>query len=117
MPRLNNTAARWIGQRIVLISRWLLAKCYGLRQPAARIHLHDLDVDREFIIYRLIDALHADRPTDIKYWTEQLGVTDDQITRAEQHAKELANHRPPTPSQTMPSALNVPTRRGSSEVA
>lgn len=102
MPRLNNTPARWLGERIVRLTRALLILCYGLRKPAARIHQHDLETDREYIIDRLLDAMQADRQKEVAYWTEQLSNIDAEIARTEQLAATLTHKR---------AALNTQRRR------
>lgn len=73
------------GMAIDNAARAIYRRVLGLRIPAARIRLSDLELDRDFCAQRLADA-HA----DARYWREQLIHAEEALAQAEwEHSRLL----------------------------
>ncbi len=75
-----------IGMAIRQASRTACRLVLGLRLPAARIRISDLQKNRDFCEQRLADA-HADKT----YWEEELMRAEESLAHAEWHHDRLLN--------------------------
>jgi hypothetical protein len=70
------------------IARWAYRRVLGVRIPAARIRLSDIEADRQFITERIETAC-----ADVAYWRGELERTEDALDTAQQHLADLRSKR------------------------
>ena len=81
-------AAHGLGIAIDNVARAVYRKALGLRIPAARIRLADIEADRQFILTRLETAC-----ADVAYWRGELERTEEMLDTAQQHLATLRSKR------------------------
>ncbi len=74
---------RAMGGAIDAISRAIYRKAFGLRIPASRIRMADIEADRDFIVRRLEESA-----SDTEYWRGQLDEAEWSLEQA-RHGHEL----------------------------
>jgi len=78
-------AAHGLGIAIDNAARAVYRKAMGLRIPAARIRMADIEADRDFCAQRLEDAC-----ADVSYWKGQLDRAEKALQQAEwEHSRLL----------------------------
>ena len=78
-------AAHGLGIAIDNAARAVYRKALGLRIPAARIRMADIEADRDFCAQRLEDAC-----ADVSYWKGQLDCAEKALQQAEwEHSRLL----------------------------
>lgn len=96
--------ARRVGVLITQASERILRVCYGIRRPAASIRLSDLIDDRDFVVVQLSEAIAADKPKDMDFWSDELIRCETEIARAECRVERRSPYLPGAQTSRRPAA-------------